>query len=330
MSYCNTCHKISCTCPDNCGCLSQINSKCVFYKSTNLECIDVIKGDDLEKILKSLNTIVCDLQAPSGLQYVVDSCDGNITVSTDTTDGVTTYTVCLSSDITDAIENNTTNISTLSACVQNGVVDIVSDTAIITEDSSSDCGRVLRIEIPAPSGTPTLDGIIYNNTDKDGTTGGVGDKTLKSFNWNYSTLNSITDSDEIRIRATGQIFPDGVDVDVVKLQLFDATGASILWEDTFSGFDKVNKQSWMANLSLVVVDVAAGDGLLTAMFIANSTQNGTKSAPIKNTKEIVDFEVSGIDYSNLTFKVIYEHNCTSGATYNFARNLMVEVRKFIG
>jgi len=239
-----------------------------------LSCLDVTKGDDYDSILVKIDELICDIPTPSGLSTSIDSCNGNIVV---TENAINDFTICLNPALVTQINSNTSNISTISACVENSVNDLVSDTIVITEESVDvNCGRTLRIEIPTPSGIPSYDGIVYNNTDKVGTSGAVGDKTLKSFNWNYATDNLLSNSDEIRIRTTGQIYPDGSAVDEVKLQLFDSSSSSILWEDTFSGFDKINKQSWSATLSLVADDVNAGTGLLSVSFLGSSKRKWYK------------------------------------------------------
>ena len=100
-----------------CGCSHQHSSECIFYKGSNLSCINVNYGDDLQTVLENINETVCNL-SPSGSVTVVDSCDANIEVSSETNGNTTTYTVCLNSDITDQITENTNNISTIAAFLE--------------------------------------------------------------------------------------------------------------------------------------------------------------------------------------------------------------------
>lgn len=320
---CNNCGNDPCT--STCSCLNQVPGKCVFYQGANLTCLDVKKGDDYDSILANLNTLVCDLVTPTGLQTTLTGC-GSITVTQTT---ATNYNVCLSSSTQNQIDNNTTNISTLSACVESGVNDIVSDTLDITDEALSTCGRTLRIEIPTPSGTPTYDGIITNYANKTTYTNTIGDKILISFNHDYVTNNAITQGDEIRFSANGQILGDGTDVDNIRVELFDATGAIVLQSNTFKGFPKTTKQSWTLDATLTVGDVGAGDGLYSLVLVASGKQNGTQYGMNNISQMLVNSGISGIDYSNLTIRVIYEHNSTTADTDNFARRLMVEVRKMI-
>ena len=309
-----------------CGCLHEHSSKCIFYYGDNLPCIDVVYGDDLETILTNINTAVCDL-TPSGSTYSFSSCDTNIAVTSITTGTNTEVEICLDEDLVTEITNNTTAISTINACLTNTIADILSDTITITEESSDSCGRTLRLEF-TPSGSIVYDGIIYNNKTAVGTTGGVGNKTLKSFDYDYFSNNNITENDEIRFKATGQIFGDGSDVDTVKLEIYDSNSSTLLYGESFGGFDLVNKQSWVLNGELTV---GTGDeALLSLNFLANSKQNGTKATPNSASQTMVNYDVTGIDWTGLEIRIVYVHDSTSGATFNFARQLLVEVRKYIG
>lgn len=190
-----------------CGCLHEHSSKCIFYYGDSLPCIDVVYGDDLETILTNINTAVCEL-TPSGSTYSFSSCDTNIAVTSVTTGTNTAVEICLDSDLVTEITNNTTAISTINACLTNTIADILSDTITITEESSDSCGRTLRLEF-TPSGSIVYDGIIYNDLNKVGTSGAVGDKVLKSFTTDYTDYN-FTEGDEIRFKSNGRFCPIGL------------------------------------------------------------------------------------------------------------------------
>jgi len=325
------CHKCSSYCGGSCSpcdCLQQYKGKCVFYNGDNLPCINVTKGDNLEEILTSINNVICDLESPSGISTVVTSCDGNIGVTSNTSEGITTYTVCLSSDITDEIATNTSDIADLQTCVQAGVLDITSSTLDIIVTDVTDCGRTLNIEIASPTGVPTYDGIIYNNSDKSGTSGSTGDKLLKSFVHDYTT-NNISVDDEIRVRATGQILGDGFNVDKVKIQLYDDNSSTLLYSYAFGGFDKINKQSWKFDADITYLNTFSGECLVNGDFLANATQNNSISNYTNNSQVFINGDITITDFTALRWRILYEHNSTSNATYNFARQLLVEVRKKI-
>ena len=321
---CNNCYNPSCD--STCGCPQQVKGTCVFYQGANLNCLDVTKGDTYDSILVTLNDLICNLNPPSGIATVVTSVcpSGSITV---TNPSANVYNVCLSTATQTQINNNTTSIAALSACLTNTVANITTDGSITIGTTSGPCGKTFDLSVPTPSGTPIYDGIVYNNLDKSGTSGGIGTKLLKSFNWNYTSNNKLDVGDEIRFASNGQILGDGFNVDVVVIQLFDATGSTLLSSHAFGGFDKLNKQSWYAKGVLSVIDGTTG--LLSLEFLTNSLQNSESSNLTSNSQLMVSEEVIGIDYSNLTIRIQYGHNSTSGATDNYARQLMVEVRKIL-
>lgn len=323
-SYCNN----SCTNPCN-TCINQYKGECVFYNGTNLSCINVTKGDNYDDILSSINDVICDILPPSGVETQVTSCDSNIVVTSSESAGIVTYQVCLSSDITTDITQNSNDIADLQTCVESGVLDITSSTLDITVTDTTDCGRALNIEIPTPSASPTYDGIIYNNSDKSGTTGSTGDKLLKSFNFDYITNSVLANDDEIRFVATGQIKGDGTNVDAVKIQIYNNSTSTVIHTDKFTGFPVGDLTvSWKAEGEIAVTDVGAGDAVYNVHLHFTTKLNGTKST-WAGASDNINVDLAGLDYSDLSIFIIYEHNSTTGATDNFARKLMVEVRKKI-
>ena len=152
---CNNCYNSSCD--STCGCPQQVKGTCVFYQGVNLDCLDVTKGDTYDSILANLNTLICNLNSPSGIATVVTSVcpSGSITV---TNPSANVYNVCLSTATQTQINNNTTNIATLSACVDAGVLDLISNDGSVTitvDTPSSGCGRILDLSVPAPTPATT-------------------------------------------------------------------------------------------------------------------------------------------------------------------------------
>lgn len=318
---------MSCSNIDTCGCGHQHSAKCSFYYGDTLSCIGVAYGTDLEQALIDINTAVCAL-TPSGSITVVNSCDTNIDVTSAVVGQTTTYTVCLSSDITDDIDYSLTNISTLLSCVDQGVFDVTSSTLDITEIPSTGCGRTLNIEYTPSGNTTTFDGIIYNDLNKVGTSGAVGDKVLKSFTTNYDNYN-FTEGDEIRFKSNGQIWGEGIIADSVKFEVFDVNSAILLYSEEFTGFDKTNKQSWRLNGDITYTDITSGEVAINIDFFANSLQNGDLSTLTRVSQIVVNSIFNIADFTNLRLRLVYNHQGTSGATNNFARQLLVEIRKKI-
>ena len=321
---CNNCYNPSCD--STCGCPQQVKGSCVFYQGANLTCLDVTKGDDYDSILASLNTLICDLVAPTGIQTTLTGCS-SITV---TPTSSTNYNVCLSTATQTQINSNTSSIATLSNCINTGVFNVVSTdgSVSIAITPSTGCGVILDLSVPTPSGITTYDGIIYNDLNKIGTSGAVGDKILKSFTTNYDNYN-FTEEDEIRFKSNGQILGDGAIADIVKFEVLDGSSITPLYSGNFNGFDKINKQSWRLEGDITYTDITSGEVAININFFANVVQNGDISNFTGNSKLVVNSIFNVTDFTTLTLRLVYDHQSTSGATNNFARQLMVEVRKKI-
>lgn len=318
---CDNCYNSSCT--STCGCPQQVKGTCVFYQGTNLDCLDVTKGDDYDSILANLNTLICNLNPPSGIATVVTGCS-SITV-TNPSDNV--YNVCLSTATQTQINNNTTTVAALSACLTNTVADITVDSSITKNITSGPCGRTIDLSVNFPTPDDPIDGIVESNNDKSTYTNTPGIKVLKASTFTDFENNSLlANGDEIRFRLTGQITGDGSNADTVIIRLYDG---SITVDKEVKGFDLTNRQSWIAEGVITVTDIVNGDGIYTLTFFSNSLANGGFGIPNSNSKISVSEDIAGIDYSNLVIKTVYDHKSTTTDTSNFARQLMIEVRKKI-
>ena len=328
---CNNCYNPSCD--STCGCPQQVKGSCVFYQGANLTCLNVTKGDDYDSILASLNTLICDLVAPTGIQTTLTGCS-SITV---TQTSSTNYNVCLSTATQTQINNNTSNIATLSACAANTVKDITSTTLTITTASTNTCGRTLNIEVPTPSGTPIVDGIIYSNSTKVEANTGVGtDVVLKDSSTSigdYYSLNGLEVGDEIRWRANGQIDSDGNIVDILKYDFRNgASSGGIINGATFTGFSTGgNETSWQMEGTATVLDNTAlnAELLVSVKLFRNGLANSNVSDTVKDLY-IFNQTITGVDLTQLRIAIKYTRNIPNifGPT-NFARQLVVEIRKMI-
>lgn len=329
---CHRCHSSPCSCHrncDDCSCPQQIKGTCVFYQGANLSCIDATKGDTSDEIFAKIDAIVCDLIPPSGIFTTITTCSEDITVTMTTPSGIPNYRLCLNDTFVEQVDSNTADILVLQNCLGDSVIDIVSDTLAVTTESTEVCGKTLRLEIITPSGLPSYDGIIYNDNSKVGTSGSTGDKVLKQFTHNYTFSNALAHDDEIRFRTNGEVLGDGSEVDDVKIELFDSTSAIVLHTATFTGFPVgVISSSWQAEGVLSATSIAGGTGVYTLNFLLSNKANGVNTS-VSSAAAVVNADVSGIDFTNLTIRVIYVHNSTTVAANNFARQLMVEVRKKI-
>jgi hypothetical protein len=328
---CNNCYNPSCD--STCGCPQQVKGSCVFYQGANLTCLDVTKGDDYDSILASLNTIVCNLVAPTGIQTTLTGCD-SITV---TPTSSTNYNVCLSTATQTQINSNTSSIATLSACAANTVKAITSTTLTITTASTNTCGRTLNIEVPVPSGTPIVDGIIYSDSTKVEANTGVGtDVVLKDSSTSigdYYSLNGLEVGDEIRWRANGQIDSNGNTVDILKYDFRNGLSpVGIITGATFTGFSTGgNETSWQMEGTATVLDNTAlnAELLVSVKLFRNGLANSNVSDTVRDLY-IFNQTITGVDLTQLVIAIKYTRNIPNifGPT-NFARQLVVEIRKMI-
>lgn len=320
----------------SCGCLYPSTSNCVKWKGNSISCGDTLivkQGDTINELVANLIDTFCNGVTPSGQVYYDVNGGTGVTVTDATVGDTTTFTVGLSATVQNTITTLVSDVSTLQDCAETSIQEITTSTVgmTITDNGVSGCGRTWSVDY-TPSGSTSLDGIVYNNVEKSGTSGSTGDKLLKSYNRQYISLNSVTNGDEIIFTATGQVKGDGSLADSVKIELWNDTSVLAVYSDSFSSFSNASDgySSWIAKLNLTVSDVEAGDGVLSVEFLTNVKANGTKDSIAKNTTINVSEDISGIDYDNLTIKVIYVHDSTSGSTVNFARQLKSEVRKYIG
>jgi hypothetical protein len=331
---CNNCYNPSCD--STCGCPQQVKGSCVFYQGANLTCLDVTKGDDYDSILASLNTLICDLVAPTGIQTTLTGCS-SITV---TQTSSTNYNVCLSTATQTQINNNTSNIATLSACVNSGVLDLVSNDGsvnISVDTPSTGCGVILDLSVPVPSGTPIVDGIIYSDSTKVEANTGVGtDVVLKDSSTSigsYYLSNGLEVGDEIRWRANGQIDSDGNTVDILKYDFRNgASSGGIINGATFTGFSTGgNETSWQMEGTATVLDNTAlnAELLVSVKLFRNGLANSNVSDTVKDLY-IFNQTITGVDLTQLRIAIKYNRAIPNifGPT-NFARQLVVEIRKMI-
>jgi len=331
---CNNCYNPSCD--STCGCPQQVKGSCVFYQGANLTCLDVTKGDDYDSILASLNTLICDLVAPTGIQTTLTGCS-SITV---TQTSSTNYNVCLSTATQTQINNNTSNIATLSACVNSGVLDLVSNDGsvnISVNTPSTGCGVILDLSVPTPSGTPIVDGIIYSDSTKVEANTGVGtDVVLKDSSTSigsYYLSNGLEVGDEIRWRANGQIDSDGNTVDILKYDFRNgASSGGIINGATFTGFSTGgNETSWQMEGTATVLDNTAlnAELLVSVKLFRNGLANSNVSDTVRDLY-IFNQTITGVDLTQLRIAIKYYRAIPNifGPT-NFARQLVVEIRKMI-
>jgi len=331
---CNNCYNPSCD--STCGCPQQVKGSCVFYQGANLDCIDVTKGDDYDSILAGLNTIICNLDPPSGIATVVTSIcpSGSITV---TNPSPNTYNVCLSAATQTQINNNTTNVAALSNCLTNTVANITTDSSLSLISTNGPCGRTIDLSVNFPTAPSALDGIIYSDSTKVEANTGVGtDVVLKDSSTSigsYYLSNGLEVGDEIRWRANGQIDSDGNTVDILKYDFRNgASSGGIINGATFTGFSTGgNETSWQMEGTATILDNTRlnAELLVSIKLFRNGLANSNVSDTVRDLY-IFNQTITGVDLTQLRIAIKYNRAIPNifGPT-NFARQLVVEIRKMI-
>lgn len=196
MSYCNSCKSLRCSCLsscDSCSCLYPNTTDCTSYSGSTISCLDITKGDDLTGIIKKFATAICEAVPGSGYTYILQSCDSNITVSSSTVGTATTFTVCLSSDITSDITQLQTDVESLQTCCDQSITTLISSDGSITV--SDEGSNTWDITITPPSGNTywytTGNGGLDDSTNFIGTT----DSTDLVFKVNNTEAGRLNDTD---------------------------------------------------------------------------------------------------------------------------------------
>lgn len=181
-----------------CGCQLQLDTKCIFYNSDTLSCLDVQSNTDLETILKKIDEIICDLNPDTPIVYTVRNLDGTITV-TPTGTNPKVFTVSISSSVLN-------RISTLESKVSD-IEDFIADLAFSTTTSGltgSWTGSTLTVNYTPPASLIT-GGIIYNNFTKDVVAINTATNPVKSFSSDLITDYDLQEGEVIKLKGTFEL-----------------------------------------------------------------------------------------------------------------------------
>jgi len=194
MSYCNSCKSLRCSCSsscDSCSCLYPNTTDCTSYSGSTISCLDITKGDDLTDIIKKFATAICEAVPGSGYTYTLQSCDSNITVSSSTVGTATTFTVCLSSNITSDITQLQTDVESLQTCCDQSITTLISSDGSVTV--SDEGSNTWDITITPPSGNTYWSTIGNGGLDDSTNFIGTTDSTDLVFKVNNTEAGRLTD-----------------------------------------------------------------------------------------------------------------------------------------
>lgn len=180
---------------DPCGCQLQLDTKCIFYNSDTLSCLDVQSNTDLETILKKIDEIVCDLNPTDPIIYTVRNLDGTITV-TPTGTNPKVFTIGISAAVLTRITNLEFVTTTL-----NNFINGLSFTTTTPGMVGSWVDNELIVNYTPPASLIT-GGIIYNNFDEDVVAINTATDPVKSFTSDLIADYDLQIGEVIKLRGT--------------------------------------------------------------------------------------------------------------------------------
>ena len=191
---------MSCTIPntDPCGCQIQLDSKCVFYNSDTLQCLDIQSNTDLETIIKKIDEIICSLNPSIPTVYNVRNLDGTITV-TPTGTNPKVFTIGIST----AVLTRITNLEFVTTTLNNFIngLSFATTTAGMT---GSWTGNTLTVTYTPP--TPQVTGgIIYNDFYKNVIPINTATNPVKSFSSDLIANYDLQVGEVIKIKGTFEL-----------------------------------------------------------------------------------------------------------------------------
>lgn len=191
---------MSCTTPntDPCGCPIQLDSKCVFYNSDTLQCLDIQSNTDLEAIIKKIDEIICSLNPSIPTVYNVRNLDGTITV-TPTGTNPKVFTIGISA----AVLTRITNLEFVTTTLNNFIngLSFATTTAGMT---GSWTGNTLTVNYTPPTSQVT-GGIIYNDFYKNVIPINTATNPVKSFSSDLIANYDLQVGEVIKIKGTFEL-----------------------------------------------------------------------------------------------------------------------------
>ena len=183
---------------DPCGCQLQLDTKCIFYNSDTLSCLDVQSNTDLETILKKIDEIICDLNPDTPVVYNVRNLDGTITV-TPTGTNPKVFTIGISA----AVLTRITNLEFVTTTLNNFINGLSFATTTVGMTGSW-TGNTLTVNYTPP--TPQVTGgIIYNNFDEDVVAINTATDPVKSFTSDLIADYDLQIGEVIKLKGTFQL-----------------------------------------------------------------------------------------------------------------------------
>ena len=181
-----------------CGCQLQLDTKCIFYNSDTLSCLDVQSNTDLETILKKIDEIICDLNPDTPVVYNVRNLDGTITV-TPTGTNPKVFTIGISAAVLTRITNLEFVTTTL-----NNFINGLSFTTTTPGMVGSWVDNELIVNYTPPASAIT-GGIIYNDFYKNVIPINTATNPVKSFSSDLVADYDLQIGEVIKLKGTFEL-----------------------------------------------------------------------------------------------------------------------------
>lgn len=323
---------MSCTTPftDPCGCQFQLDTKCVFYNSDNLTCLEVDSGSDLETILKAIDAKICTLNPETPIVYNVRNLDGTITVvPTGTNPRV--FTVSLSGTFLNRITNIEGDITDIQDFINN--LSFATTTPGMT---GSVTGNVITVNYTNPTTTTKHGGIIYSNSNRTALapsspngTGLTQPSLFTGVNLLDSSTYDLKVGEQLVIKATFElpgrsVYPVGsitnslASVNVVT----NSPSYSLIYDNKVYADTPFNIRMELY-ITCTSLNTAIPNATITGhVYVYNSppSSTGTFNNVIGGYVQLPSYSISDfkqINWSNAEFSSYITNQAASGNSYNY-------------
>ena len=309
-----------------CGCQLQLDTKCIFYNSDTLSCLDVQSNTDLETILKKIDEIICDLNPDTPVVYNVRNLDGTITV-TPTGTNPKVFTVSISSSVLN-------RISTLESKVSD-IEDFIADLAFSTTTSGltgSWTGSTLTVNYTPPASLIT-GGIIYNNFTKDVVAINTATNPVKSFTSDLIADYDLQIGEVIKLKGTFEL--SSVINGSLGLDSFctvDINGVYKLTNIIYIGdrSDTIYSYDYEIDITVADIDNVAENAVINGKLRKTTGSNGWYTPNSQISSSVVETASSisyyaQIDWSNFSVTTSITNNSATDTAKN--NQLYIELIK---
>jgi hypothetical protein len=311
---------------DPCVCQLQLDTKCIFYNSDTLSCLDIQSNTDLETIIKKIDEIICSLNPSIPTVYNVRNLDGTITV-TPTGTNPKVFTVSISPAILTRITNLEFTVNVLNTFI-NGLSFTTSTPGMV----GSWVDNELIVNYTPPASLIT-GGIIYNDFYKNVIPINTATNPVKSFSSDLVADYDLQVGEVIRIKGTFELSSEingslGLD----SFCTVDINGAYKLTNIIYIGDRSDTMFSYDYEIDITVADVdnvsenAVINGKLRKTRGSNNwyTPNSPISSSVIETASSISYYAQ-IDWENFLVTTSITNN---SATYPAKNNqLYIELIK---